>query len=47
MEIPENENFSFDPTGLAKPGKPSGFTGTGTGLSCQEAASLVFGRFFN
>jgi hypothetical protein len=37
----------LEPTGLAKPGKTRGLTGTGPGLARQDAAGRVFGRFWN
>jgi hypothetical protein len=41
------EKRRFEPTGLAKPGKPHGLTGMGPGLAHQEAAGWVFGRYWN
>jgi hypothetical protein len=37
----------LEPTGLAKPGKPRGLSGTGPGLARQDAAGQVFGRVWN
>jgi len=47
MEIPENRNRRLELTGLAKPGKTRGLTGTGMGLAHQEPAGWGFGRFWN
>jgi len=37
----------LDPTGLGKPSKTSGLTGTGPGLAHQDVAGLVFERVWN
>jgi len=44
---PETQNRRLEPTGLAKPSKTHGLTGTGPGLARQESAGRVFGRFWN
>jgi len=44
---PETQNRRLDPTGLAKSGETRGLTGTGPGLTHQESAGRVFGRFWN
>ena len=41
------QNRRLTPTGVAKPGKTRGLTGTEPGLDRQEAAGRVFGRFWN
>jgi hypothetical protein len=43
----ETQNRGLEPTGLAKRGEIRGLTGTGPGLSRQESAGRVFGRFWN
>jgi len=47
IEKPETQNRRLEPTGLAKPGKSRGLTGTGPGLAHQDAAGRVFGQFWN
>jgi len=47
IEKPETQNRRLKPTGLAKPGKTRGLTGTGPGLAHQDTAGRVFGRFWN
>jgi len=44
---PETQNGRLEPTGLGKPGKPRGLSGTGPGLARQESAGRVYGRFWN
>jgi len=44
---PETQNWRLEPTGLAKQGKTSGLTGTGSGLARQAAAGRGFGQFWN
>ena len=44
---PETQNRRLEPTGLAKPFKPRGLTGTCPGLARQDAAEKVFGWFWN
>ena len=41
------QSRTLDQTGLAKPGKTRGLTGTGPGLDRQEAAGRVLGPFWN
>jgi len=36
------QNWRLEPTGLAKPGRTPWLTGTGQGLTRQEAADRVF-----
>jgi len=47
IEKPETLNRRLEPTGLAKPSKTRGLTGTGPGLASQDAGGRVFGRFWN
>jgi hypothetical protein len=47
IEKPETENRRLEPTGLGKPSKTRGLTGTGPGLARQDAADWVFGWFWN
>ena len=44
---PETQNWRLELTGLAKPGKTCGLTGTGTGLARQEAPGRVFEQVWN
>jgi hypothetical protein len=47
IEKPETQNQRLEPTGLAKPGKTIGLTGTGAGSARPDAAGRVFGWFGN
>jgi hypothetical protein len=47
IDIPDNRNRQLEPTGLAKPGKTHGLTGTGAGLACQDAAGQGFGHVWD
>jgi len=41
------QNWTLEPTGLAKPGKTHGLTGTVSGLACQDSAGRVSVRMRN
>ena len=41
------QNRTLEWSGLAKPGKTRGLTGTGPGLARQYSAGRVSGRFWN
>jgi len=42
---PKTQNRRLEPTGLAKPGKIGGLTGTGPGLDRQESAGRIAWQF--
>jgi len=45
IEKPDAQNRRMELTGLAKPVKPQGLTGTGPGLARQHAGDFVFDLF--
>jgi len=47
IEIPERQNQTLEPPGLAKPGNTRGSTGKGEGSACQDVADRVSGWFWN
>jgi len=47
IEKPETQDRRLEPTGVARPGKTRGLTGTGPGLARQDAGGRIFGRFWN